>query len=115
MRFYRENPADVFINVSASEGTPVAMMEAISCGIPVIATAVGGNKEIVSEKNGCLLDPHPSPDQIADVLLSCWDEPCNRREGSRELWELNYDADRNYREFVSSLIAIRSQGPVPCA
>ncbi len=42
MDFYRSKPIDVFINASISEGTPVAVMEAVSCGIPVIATSVGG-------------------------------------------------------------------------
>jgi glycosyltransferase involved in cell wall biosynthesis len=47
LNFYRDNPVDVFINTSSSEGgNPVSIMEAISCGIPVIATKVGGNMEI---------------------------------------------------------------------
>ena len=50
---YRRHHYDLFINVSESEGIPQAIMEAISFGIPVIATNVGGNKEIVinGEKN----------------------------------------------------------------
>jgi len=39
---YRENNIDVFINTSKSEGLPVSIMEAQSCGIPIIATSVGG-------------------------------------------------------------------------
>ncbi|MBZ0300460.1 MAG: glycosyltransferase, partial [Anaerolineae bacterium] len=46
--FYREYAPHVFINVSRSEGVPVSIMEAQSCGIPVIATDVGGTHEIVS-------------------------------------------------------------------
>src|SRR5690606_35919751 len=42
--FYRYNPVDLFINLSSSEGIPVSIMEAISCGIPVVATNVGGTK-----------------------------------------------------------------------
>ena len=62
MNYYRENPVDVIVNVSESEGgSPVSIMEALSCGIPAIATAVGGNPEIVSEQNGILLSANPSP------------------------------------------------------
>ncbi len=50
MLFFKENSVDLFINASITEGTPVSIMEAISCGIPIIATDVGGNPEIVSEK-----------------------------------------------------------------
>jgi len=106
-RYYRENPVDVFINVSASEGTPVSIMEAISCGIPVVATAVGGNTEIVSEQNGVLVDANPSREQIADALLAYWDEPRQRRLGSREVWDHKYNAGRNYPAFAKRLVEIR--------
>ncbi len=104
--YYRQHCADVFLNVSASEGTPMSIMEAISCGIPVIATAVGGNSEVVSEANGRLLEPNPSPDQIADAVLTYWDEPGERRLGSRDLWGRKYDASRNYPDFVNRLFEI---------
>ena len=40
---------DLFINTSSSEGVPVSIMEALSVGIPIIATDVGGTKEIVTK------------------------------------------------------------------
>jgi glycosyltransferase involved in cell wall biosynthesis len=83
-------------------------MEAISCGIPAIATDVGGNKEIVSEKNGYLIAANPSPEQIADALLSCWDDPGERRAGSLQVWMQGYDAKRNYSDFVQQLVQIRA-------
>jgi glycosyltransferase involved in cell wall biosynthesis len=106
-KYYRDNPVDVFMNVSESEGTPVAVMEAISCGIPVIATAVGGNKEIVSETNGHLLSADPSPNEIADALLHHWDTPNEKRDGSRAMWRDLYNADQNYAAFVERLVNIR--------
>ncbi len=41
-QFYRDNKVDLFVNASTSEGLPVSIMEAISFGIPSIATNVGG-------------------------------------------------------------------------
>ena len=39
---------DVFVNASVTEGgSPVAVQEAVSCSIPIIATDAGGNGEIV--------------------------------------------------------------------
>ncbi len=110
MLYYEQNPVDVFVNVSASEGTPVAVMEAISCGIPVIATAVGGNVEIALEKNGLLLDPNPTPEQIGNALLSFWDDrdtALRKRQGSRAVWQQRYNADANFQAFAERLKAIR--------
>lgn len=44
--FFKEKPIDVFLNVSSTEGTSVALIEAMSYSIPVIVTDVGGNKNI---------------------------------------------------------------------
>ncbi len=106
--YYRQNPIDVFINTSASEGTPVTIMEAISCGIPVIATAVGGSVEIVSEQNGRLTIADPSPEQVAEALLSFWDQLGDKRAGSLKTWEQYYDARRNYVDFVKRLLEARA-------
>jgi len=106
--YYRENPVDVFMNVSLSEGTSVAMMEAISCGIPMLATGVGGNKEIVSVKNGWLISANPSPDEIADALLHHWDMPGEKRVGSQTMWREQYNADHNFSIFTQRLVKIRT-------
>ena len=53
--YFRLNPVDLFVNVSASEGLPVSLMEAMSFGVPCCATDVGGTQEIVNAQNGYLL------------------------------------------------------------
>lgn len=109
MDFYRKHPLDVFMNVSSTEGTPVAVMEAISCGVPVIATAVGGNQEIVSDKNGILLNSEASPEDIAKTILNFLDHPevmVNRRKGSRAVWMERYNAEVNFSAFAKRLKAI---------
>jgi len=53
--FYKTSYIDIFINVSTSEGLPVSIMEAQSFGIPVIATDVGGTREIVNDNTGWLI------------------------------------------------------------
>jgi glycosyltransferase involved in cell wall biosynthesis len=110
MRYYEQNPVDVFVNVSATEGTPVAVMEAVSCGIPVIATSVGGNVEIASKRNGLLLEPDPTPEQIGQALLSFWnDKEAARlkRQASLKVWRERYNADVNFRAFAEKLKSIR--------
>ena len=52
LHYYETHPVDLFINVSSFEGIPVSIMEAMSRGIPVAATPVGGIPEIVNQDNG---------------------------------------------------------------
>jgi glycosyltransferase involved in cell wall biosynthesis len=112
MRFYRDQPVAVFINASSSEGgSPVAIMEAASCGIPIVATDVGGNPEIVSERNGTLVPADAKPDAIADGIMSLIDDPemaASKRQGSRHVWAERFVADVNYRDFAERLARLRA-------
>jgi glycosyltransferase involved in cell wall biosynthesis len=106
MRFYETHPVDVFVNASSSEGTPVAIMEATSCGIPIVATAVGGNTEIVSSENGETVAPDASADEIgaAIVRVAAPAEVGGRlRDGSRRVWQEKYDAATNYVAFANRI------------
>jgi len=71
--FYRENKFDLFINTSKSEGVPFSIMEALSVGIPVIATDAGGTKEIVDNKVGAIL----SNDFIKRSAIKRFEELCD--------------------------------------
>ncbi|MCZ2127899.1 MAG: glycosyltransferase [Anaerolineales bacterium] len=109
---YLANPIDVFLNVSSTEGTSVAMMEAVSCGIPLIATAVGGNVEIVQKKNGLLLNENPTPDEIADALFNVCDNRetwLEKRKGSRDVWQKRYNETTNFEAFAQTLVEIRKR------
>lgn len=110
MDFYRDHPIDVFANSSSTEGTSVAIMEAISCSIPVLATRVGGNVEIVSEQNGILVPAESSPDDIAEALLQFMDDAASsvKRTGSRHKWSAKYNADVNFPEFARELKTLRT-------
>jgi len=105
--YYRSHPVDLLISTSSSEGIPVSIMEAESCGIPVIATAVGGVAEIVNETCGQLLPPDPTPSQIADrIALFCERTAVgeNLRQGARENWKANYNAETNYTLFFRHML-----------
>jgi glycosyltransferase involved in cell wall biosynthesis len=108
-QWYFNQPVDVFINVSKSEGTPVSIMEAISCSIPVIATSVGGNREIVNDSLGILIPEDPTPEDISSAIVKvCLDLNSNLilRSGASEMWQKNYNADINYSDFRETFLSV---------
>lgn len=50
------NESDLFLFSSISEGMPLAVLEALSCGLPVISTRCGGVEEVIDSNNGLLVD-----------------------------------------------------------
>ena len=61
--------SDLFVLASAHEGLPVAVMEAFALGVPVVATAVGGVAEAVTDGVSGLLVPPGDPTALADAIL----------------------------------------------
>lgn len=103
--FYLSNQVDLFINVSSSEGLPVSIMEAISFGIPVIATDVGGTREIVQENiSGSLINVDFTINELASLIMKYARMNLTKRkkirETTRELWEKKFEAELNYKEFA---------------
>jgi len=60
--------ADVFVQPSRFEGMSNALLEAMACGLPVVATDVGGNRELVEHGRGGLLVPPGDPVALAGAL-----------------------------------------------
>lgn len=50
------NAADCYISLHRSEGLGLGMLEAMSLGLPVIATSFGGNLEFMNKENSCLVN-----------------------------------------------------------
>jgi glycosyltransferase involved in cell wall biosynthesis len=64
-----------FILPSRWEGMPNALLEAMSCGIPSIATRVSGSEDIIKDGiNGLLVEPE-QPEQIAQALRRLIEDP----------------------------------------
>ena len=107
MDFYAENHVDLFINLSASEGIPVSIMEALSAGIPVAATNVGGTAEAVNNKNGFLIPADFDCNNVAEIIDNYLNSPISKqniyRQNAYDFWKENYEAGKNYGEFYDCL------------
>ncbi len=60
--------ADLLVLPSLSEGSPNALLEAMTAGVPAVATRVGGVPEIVSDGETALLVPAAQPDALAAAI-----------------------------------------------
>jgi glycosyltransferase involved in cell wall biosynthesis len=70
--------ADLFCLPSTYEGLPLAILEAMSLGLPVVATAVSGNPEAVEHGVSGLLVPPESASALADALVELLLDPERR-------------------------------------
>jgi glycosyltransferase involved in cell wall biosynthesis len=82
--FYTEQPFDLFVNVSASEGVPFSIMEAFSVGIPVMATNVGGTGEIVNEQVGMLLPSDINLAGLVQKITDFYNFSTEQKQGMRQ-------------------------------
>jgi len=94
---------DVFALSSFSEGVPVALLEAMSMGLPAVATRVGGVPEVLAENTEGLVVPPGDAVALAEALA--------RLLGDRALRERLGQAARARveRSFASEAICSRYQ------
>ena len=105
INLYKQEGVMYFCNVSTTEGLPVSIMEAMSFGIPVIATDVGGTSELVDKNNGELIPSNLNKHSLYESLVKHTlipDAQYNKkRESSRRKWEELVSAESNYKEFCN--------------
>lgn len=105
---YAAHPSTVFLSLSETEGLPVSMMEAISGGIPIVATHVGGVAEIVQPGvSGVLVPAEFTDDEVVDALTQVWAmsdaDYAALSAGARTLWETEFRAATTYERFAALL------------
>lgn len=107
LEYYKNNDILFFIHLSSSEGLPVSMMEVQSYGVPIIATNVGGVKEIVNNKTGILLSDNPTISEITkaiESMINCSKERYIEYQiNSYNNWKEKFDAIKNYNDFIKEI------------
>jgi len=92
--------ADIFVLPSRGDCMPQAVIEAIACGLPVVATRVGAIPEMVTDGVNGLLVPAREPRALAEAIGALVSYPGRRHpmgHRSRVLAKQAYDADQNNR------------------
>lgn len=90
--------ADAYLMSSSWEGMPLVLLEAASCRLPVVATDVGGNSEVVVEGKTGFLVPPKDPEKLAGAMIRLMSlSETDRQEmgrAGREYVEEHYSLDR---------------------
>lgn len=93
---------DVFVLPSISEGISLALLEAMACGCPVVATEVGGNPEVVIDQKTGFLIPPKDPDKMADAIIKLLRDSTlaeKMRDSARKRVEENFSLERMVNEY----------------
>ena len=61
--------ADGYVMSSAWEGMPIVLLEAAAAGLPIVATRVGGNPEVVRENESGFLVPPRDSEALAAAMM----------------------------------------------
>lgn len=104
---------DLFVLASFSEGTSMALLEAMAAGVPVVVTAVGGNPEVVLDGDTGWAVPSDSLGMLTEAVLNAARDGAKRRRlgmAGRERFESQFTFDRmieGYRCCYRELMAGR--------
>ena len=110
---------DVMVMPSLSEGLPFALLEAMSLGLPVIASAVGGIRDVVEDGVSGLLVPPGDPVRLSDAIALLRDDrdlALRLGDAGRERVRSAFSADGMVDQHISvyrELLAARAGGRQP--
>ena len=82
---------DIFVLPSLAEGISNTILEAMASGLPVVATDVGGNSELVEQGSTGFLVARGDPVALASTMLKYVDDPDLRRQHGVKARKLSED------------------------
>lgn len=107
---------DVFILPSAWEAFPISVLEAMACGVPQVATDVGGTSEAIAHGETGLLCPPGDPEALAERIATLLADPKRRRSMARASVE-RHRANFGLDPMVEGIVEVYGDivGPAPAA
>ena len=110
IQFYKTNHVNLFLHLSESEGgIPVSIQEAISFGIPIIATKAGGIPEIVNDETGILLSKSIDAKTLTQSIIEFKDSSMNSvqfRSKVRKYALTHFSSENNFNKFVDDILLV---------
>lgn len=82
---YLMNCADIFLFTTKQEGLPRSMMEAMSAGLPCVASKIRGNVDLIEDGKGGFLNVVSSSDEFAESILTL----ANNKDKRNEMGKFN--------------------------
>jgi len=80
---------DIYAQISVTEGISNSILEAMSCALPVVATDVGGNHEVVVDGKTGHLVPAGNKDRLVQSLIALLDDSrCRKKMGQEGLYRV---------------------------
>jgi len=105
--------SDIFVLPSLSEGLPNALLEAMSCGLPCIATKIGGCVDLIEDgKDGFLVEVKNTDELAKSLIRLIQDEEMARRFGSmaQRKVEENYAKEKIVNKFILLWESLHNKG-----
>lgn len=105
-QFYVQETVHLFVAISEVEGIPVSIMEAISAGIPVLASNVYGVPEIANAETGFCVPFETPIAELAEMITSFSKDEGKQlelRASARKFYQREFSAEVNYRAFCEEL------------
>lgn len=99
---YAYAASDLFVLSSLAEGMSRSVLEAMSSGLPIVASCVGGNVELVSKKNGILFEPKDS-DMMANAIQEIFgnkERMAEMGKNSRKIVEEKFSVEARIDSFL---------------
>jgi glycosyltransferase involved in cell wall biosynthesis len=106
--FFKCHKVAFFCNMSIWEGVPVSLMESAMLGIPMIVSDIPGNREIVNEENGWVVNGDEWSEELITEILSVSNDPDrwkNKSRAARKTFDLKYNALKNYTSFYDFVMS----------
>jgi glycogen synthase len=108
MQCYRQ--ANMFVFPSRHEGMPNALLEAMASGLPVVASCIAGNEELVVEGETGYLVPSEDMEALQTALKKLLSDPASREQmgnASRQYVEANYSWQSTAQQYALLLEKVK--------